>query len=422
MQKQTLLSELAAAIPAAINAGALPVPARIKQPVAIAGPRAGILRINAGMDNGVLYKALTANKKAKLRQLFPERWIKEIEPAAYLSGQSLCLECAWPAKLQTEMIKLSRCGQYPQTPNTFILGPNDTGITITLQLDQKVTQNLLIAGMSGGGKTITITSIVAQLARNDDTARFVLADGKGDLSHMRTLRGLVGPYASSSGEINAALRFVKNEMQQRNRKATPRDHPLYFVWDEPQELLLNDSKSAREFFDVVSQCRSANVKVIMATQSPKQELFGVGMTRGQFGAAVCHRMRDRHESEAALGDTEPRADHLTASGDAYVLAPGIVERVLVAYPDDSLIESVLGGTPERDAWPVKYEDIDTRQCPTPEQVAAGWYANENNLSRAGMRALGVSFENGQYSELKAFGAAARAAYDGLRGPSVEMSV
>lgn len=422
MQKQTLLSELAAAIPAAINAGTLPRPLRIQHPALVAGPRAGILRINAGMDNGTLYKALVADKKARLRQLFPERWIKETEPTVYLSGQALCLECAWPSVLQTDMIKLSQIGQYPQTPSTFILGPNDTGITITLQLDQKITQNLLVAGMSGGGKTITLTSIVAQLARNDDAARFVLADGKGDLDHLRTLRGLVGPYASSSGEINAALRFVKNEMQQRNRKDIPRVHPLYFVWDEPQELLLNDSKAAREFFDVVSQCRSANVKVIMATQSPKQELFGVGMTRGQFGAVVCHRMRDRYESEAALGDTEPRADRLTSSGDAYVLAPGVVERVLVAYPDDSLIDSVLGGEPALDAWPVEYADLEHGQCLTPEQAAAGWYADEHRLNRDEVRALGVTFENGQYSELRAYGAAVRAAYVSLCGPSVEISV
>lgn len=426
MDKIDLLRQTAENVRQAISRGDLPRPRRAKAPDYSAGPRAGVLRIDAGMETGELLAALRNNGKAKARQVVPEVWLNHGEPSVYMSGRACCLEAAWPKALQVERVNLSAIGQYPQTPGAFVLGPDDRGKTVTLKFTQQVTQNLLLAGMSGSGKTTTATSIVAQLARNEPGARFVIADGKGDLAHLAQLRGLVGPYAATNGEIVAALRWVTAEMARRNTGGAAKERPVYVVWDEPQDLLLNDKAQAQAFFSVVSKCRSANIHIILSTQSPKQELFGVSMTRGQFGASVCHLVRDRHESEAAIGDTEPRADHLTAEGDAYVVAPGLMERVLIAYPDSSLVDSVMGGVPDLDAWPVEYNDLPGAPCLTPEQAAAALWVAQGKPSREALRAamatVGAAFTNADYASLRAFGAAAAAAYAVLSSPSAESDV
>jgi len=415
--RDSLLSALQANVKAAIASGALPRPAKAK-PTTVAGPRAGALRIDAGMDNGALYAALVADKQARLQQLFPVGWIENIiQPAAYMSGHDLCLEASWPPALRTQKVLLSEMGQHPQSPGAFIVGNNDSGVTVTLKFDDRVTQNALLAGMSGSGKTTATRSLLAQLARNEPAANFVIIDGKGELRGLDTLRGLVGPLANTPGEALAALTWVQTEMQRRNR-AGGVHAPLYFAWDEPAELLLNDAHAAKLLYTVAAQCRSANIHTVVATQSPKQQMFGNPMTRGQFGVGVCFLVRDRYESEVAIGDTEPRADHLTAAGDAYVVAPGVCERVLVAFPDDALIEGVLGHRPALDVWPMEYDpEAADRVCVAPAQAAALLWTAQHGMSRDRLRkamaATSGAFTNDQYGELKAYAEAMKVAYEGI---------
>jgi len=156
-------------------------------------------------------------------------------------------------------------------------------------------------------------------------------------------------------------------------------------------------------------------------QSPKQDSFGNPMSRAQIGFSLCHLVRNRHESEAAIGDTTPRADHLTACGDAYAIAALMRERVLMALPDDDLVSSVLGHTPQMDAWPVEYDDIEPTFCPTPEQIAAGLHLKINDkLTREKLSGL-VGFSNSQYGELKAYIEQTYRHYENF-SPSVKKSV
>jgi len=370
------------------------------------GHRAGILRVSAGMHTGLIRKDLEADGRARLRQLFPTEWLGQGEPSIYWEGAELCIEAPWPEGLRTEAIMLSQMSEQPHTPGSFTLGQNDRNVTVTPRFDTYTSAHMLLAGAPGGGKTTTATSIAVQLARNDPRAQFVIANDKNDLEHLDTLHGLLGPLAGTYGEVLTALAFVDAE-RGRREQAGGKHAPLYFLWDEPQIVLMEDKQAPKTLFYLMSRARSANIHVILATQSPKQSLFGVNMTRGQFGTRICHLVANAQESKAALDVTEPRADYLTEKGDAIASFPPYFHRVLVALPDQDIIESVLGHDPAMSHWPVSLDDLPSRPGWTPEQVAVGIMARRRGWNRRECREelgrLGGSVSNADYSEMRAFG-------------------
>jgi hypothetical protein len=412
-QRQILLRGLGAAVWRAAYSEPLFYgrrPLQLERLASISGARSGQLLIYAGLCADQLHQRLTAQNYALLRGLYPLGW--EATPSVYFAGRALVIESLWPAGLQIQRIALAQLAQHPGGGRAFTLGLGQRGETVVCTLNDQTIQNLLIAGMSGSGKTVALYTIISQLVKNE-RAQFVLADGKGGegLGALNGIAGQVGPLALAEDAVLNALGWAFRAMQARNQEIgqgrTEKFTPLLVIFDEFDVFTTENQGAATLLFWLAKQGRSANVHLLCATQSPKQSMFGNSGTRAQFGARLVLRVADHYESAAALGTAEPKANLLSGSGDAYLAAGGLTQRLLVAYTSVEEARRLGGGEPQLQRWP-RFNIAELRRAaPGPEpqpfthaEALVGLYAAQQDWGRRRVKAalqtlLGYSMGSGR---------------------------
>jgi len=372
--KAALLNDFATRVVKAASGGLLDKrPIEIRQVRTVAGPRAGALQVDAGLDAGRLLRVLSRDDCALLRQFVP--WNFAGHPAAFMAGRWVRVEAGWSPELAESDIPLRALGPYPHGGGRWVLGKNEHGRTVAAGLNLDRTPHWLVSGATGAGKTVALRSAVCQLAA-DPHNRLVVVDGKRGASFRGlAMAGMVGPVATRPDDWRAALVWAASAMRTRY------DDPggpgrLVVVVDEVQEVILADPAAAEAVRRLVVLGRDAAVHCLLATQHPiVKALGGPTVTRNLVGRLAL-RVADYDASRVAVGGSTPRADHLLGRGDAYAVAPTACQRVQVAYTTAVDLEGVAGA-PEWDAWPeVDAADLGTApkgrpsKWPEPPEVGA----------------------------------------------------
>lgn len=368
--KQQLLSEWAGRVIKMAQAGVLSgrKPAQIVRIETIAGPRAGVLEILAGLEIGQMLRALQADESALLRTSIPFQFSGD--PNAFMTGNRLRLEVGWPAELAENDIRLSTIGSNPKEPGRWIVGKAENGRTVAAGLGDSA-PHYLFGGATGAGKSVGMRSALAQMARNNamngqPSTAFVLIDlkygeGFGPLAH---IPALVGPLAGGLEEGRAALAWTVKEMITRyermgesgNREAFLGTLPrLVVAVDELQEMT-DDPLAVEAVRRLASQGRAAKIHLMIGTQHPVQAVFGDPQIKRNLAGRVAFRTDDWKSSEVIIGGSSPRADRLLGKGDSYVCVPGRTVRVQTAYMTPDEMRAIAGGQPRFDAWPELADD------------------------------------------------------------------
>ena len=366
-----LLREWAGYISAsAMNGQLTGKPCQVRSIHTIAGPRAGVLEILAGLDAGALLQALNRNDCATLRQFVP--WDFMGEPQVFMSGRYVRLEAGWPDNLADKLIRLDALGRNPTGDGRWIAGRNERGETIRPGLNDK-TPHFLFAGETGSGKSVAMRGALLQLAR-DPQNEIVLLDGKygESLRGVEHLPGVVGPCAVEVVQMRAALAWAVEQMKQRYLNGHA--GRLIVAFDEFQEYA-DDKAIAGMLRKLVRQGRAAQVHCLLATQHPTVDAFGDPSTRRALVGKVALRVEDFEASRVAVGGSNPRADHLLGAGDSYNLAPGACHRVQIVYVDHREVDKVDTGTWDFDEWPIY--DAENLGQDLPER---GWAYNGQELA------------------------------------------
>jgi len=358
-ERTALATDWASKVIAAICYGKIGRPVHLDTVTVIRGLRTAILELEAGYEAGYVASALDKDDAAALRQTIPRGWNFKHRPRAYFHGRLLRLEVQWPTGLQDKDIQLSDVGQHPQGDGRWIAGLSETGHTVVLSLSDS-TPGFLIAGTTGSGKSVAMCQAVYQLSQ-DPRNQFVLMDGKfGDgLNPVRGISGAVGPMAKDTDEAISAITWAAHEMKKRYTKG--RDYiatcgRLVVVADEVQEFLTSE-RFAGLLRKIASQGRGAKVHLVIGTHHPTVDLFKDRSTRRALVGRIALLVGDRSASEVAVGNSEPRADFLTGSGDSWVVTPSGFVRTQIAYvPESTLVQ--MDHPPRFDHWPVVHpEDI-----------------------------------------------------------------
>lgn len=350
-RREALLTEWATRLDRAAGAGALTgdpsKPITIRGIEGIAGPRAGVLHVDAGLDAGRLLRALTADDGAILRQFVT--WAFAGEPVCYMAGRHVRLEAGWPDDLAERKIKLSDLNTRPHGSGQWVAGKNELGLTVTLSLDDQH-PHFLVAGATGSGKSWALRSMVVQLARHGD--RLALIDGKmGEgLRNLDRLPGVIGPTAVDVESARAALAWALAEMVRRYERQDFKAARLVVVIDEVQELI-GDVATVEMLRRLAAQGRAARVHLVLATQHPISRAFGDPTIKRNVTGRLALRVADAKSSEVAIGQSTPRADWLLGAGDAYAVVPSATHRLQVAYVTRRETDPLLSHTPALEAWP-----------------------------------------------------------------------
>lgn len=192
--------------------------------------------------------------------------------------------------------------------------------------DMSQQHHLLIAGMSGSGKSVIINGIIYTcLLHCPDRAGLILIDPKRvELSKYKHCPH-VHRYASEPDDIINALKYALALIDQRYRIMERQQVDLYtggdvyVIIDELADLLTTDKKRAQPLIQRICQIgRAAKVHVIAATQCPLTCIISTAI-RVNFDAVIGLHTETRQHSRNILD--RPGCENLPLYGQGYYKTP-----------------------------------------------------------------------------------------------------
>jgi DNA segregation ATPase FtsK/SpoIIIE, S-DNA-T family len=248
-------------------------------------------------------------------------------------------------------------------PLALALGRDVSGQPLVADLARM--PHLLIAGATGSGKSICITSLAVCLAMNNapEDLRMVMIDSKMvELLRFNGLPHLYGKVETNVERILGVLRWIVVEMEHRyrllegahardletyNRKisrkkegGTPLPRIVVLV-DELADLMMSaPDQTEHNLVRLAQMARATGIHLIVATQRPSTDVV-TGLIKANFPARLAFAVASGVDSRVILDTTG--AENLLGRGDMLFLNPevGNPVRAQGVFVTDMEIERVI---------------------------------------------------------------------------------
>ncbi len=228
------------------------------------------------------------------------------------------------------------------TSLTIALGRDVSGHPLVADLSRM--PHLLIAGSTGSGKSVCITSIAACLAMNNtpEDLRMVMIDSKMvELIRFNGLPHLYGKVETNLDRILGVLRWVVVEMEHRYRlleSAHARDLDAYnrkisrkadikplarivVLIDELADLMMSaPDQTEHNLVRLAQMARATGIHLVVATQRPSTDVV-TGLIKANFPARLAFAVSSGIDSRVILDYTG--AETLLGRGDMLFLNPEV---------------------------------------------------------------------------------------------------
>jgi DNA segregation ATPase FtsK/SpoIIIE, S-DNA-T family len=247
------------------------------------------------------------------------------------------------------------------TPLALVLGRDVSGQPVVADLARM--PHLLIAGATGSGKSVCITSLATCLAMNNspEDLRMVMIDSKMvELLRFNGLPHLYGKVETNVDRILGVLRWVVVEMEHRYRlleaehsrdletynrrlrKANKNPLPRIVVLiDELADLMMSaPDQTEHNLVRLAQMARATGIHLIVATQRPSTDVV-TGLIKANFPARLAFSVASSVDSRVILDTTG--ADSLLGRGDMLFLNPEVGNpiRAQGVFITDMEIERVI---------------------------------------------------------------------------------
>ncbi len=234
---------------------------------------------------------------------------------------------------------------FKQSPSklTVALGRDVAGFPIVLDL--AAMPHLLVAGQTGSGKSVSISSIICSLLLNatPDEVRLLIGDLKRvDFTSFGQVPHLVTDIMIDSEKILNALYWATGEMDRRyrllarksarniaqyNERHTGPDRIPYivFVIDELADLMLQAPIQVEKQITRIAQlARATGIHLVLGTQRPSVDVI-TGLIKANIPARVAFATASAVDSRTILDMTG--AEKLLGRGDMLVLRPDLAKPI-----------------------------------------------------------------------------------------------
>jgi len=248
------------------------------------------------------------------------------------------------------------------------LGRDVSGHPVVADLEKM--PHLLIAGSTGSGKSVCITSIATSLVMNNspEDLRIVMVDAKMvELIRFNGLPHLYGKVETDIDRIQGVLRWVVLEMEQRYKrleKESARDIKAYnrkvlrrkagvpmprivVLIDEMADMMMHaPDQTEHNLIRLAQMARATGIHLVMATQRPSTDVV-TGLIKANFPARIAFAVTSGVDSRVVLDSVG--AENLLGNGDMLFLSPeaGSPSRVQGVMITDKEVEKVI------DYWKVE---------------------------------------------------------------------
>lgn len=301
-----------------------------------------------------------AVRQDALVKLAPELKLKlglarDFNPSAVLDGGSVVFEVP---KIDADRYFVSATDLWNRWPwsgdaLSAPVGEDINGDVVGVDFSSSDSPHLLIAGLTGSGKSVALETILHGLSRHHgpDRLRLALIDPKStELTDFDGTEHLLGDIGFDPEDAIEALERGVEEMQRRRglfRSVRARSLPDYnskvdgdarlpwwlIVLDEYADLVSDpqDKKAIEQLLKRLSQkARASGIHVIVATQKPSAEVISTTV-RSNLPAQLALRVKTGSDSRIILD--EGGAEALAGKGDALLKTARRTVRVQCALYD-----------------------------------------------------------------------------------------
>lgn len=215
------------------------------------------------------------------------------------------------------------------------LGKDINGRVYTADLTRM--PHLLIAGMTGSGKSVCLNAILACLLLHNtpDQLKLILIDPKRvELTGYNGIPHLITPVVTDLDQVGNVLQWVIREMDKRNlhfmqngvrniqdfNARFPEQHMPYIVVviDELANLMMEAASDVETSIIRLAQtARAMGIHLIVATQRPSREVV-TGTIKGNLPTRIAFAVASYVDSQVILD--RPGAENLFGRGDMYFLS------------------------------------------------------------------------------------------------------
>jgi S-DNA-T family DNA segregation ATPase FtsK/SpoIIIE len=270
-----------------------------------------------------------------------------------------------------------------KSPLAVALGRDVSGAPVAADL--ATMPHLLIAGATGAGKSVSISSMISCLAFNNppERLRLVMIDPKlVEMTRFNGLPHLLGNVEVELDRIVVVLRWVTQEMDQRykllsdagvrhldeyNRKmrrgrkeALP--NILVFIDELADLMTLAAAETEHTITRLAQMARAVGIHLVVATQRPSTDVV-TGLIKANFPARISFAVASQIDSRVIIDQVG--AENLLGRGDMLFLDPklGHPVRVQSCFVSDREIEALVNywqeetrdETREPAPWEVMFE-------------------------------------------------------------------
>lgn len=220
-----------------------------------------------------------------------------------------------------------------------MINKNDYKVPLGLNMKREIVtlnftgpfSHLIIAGISGSGKSVLVHLILTVLSLKEKKPDLYLCDLKfgvelAQFEHMEHVKG----FATTLDDLNNMLDIVIEEMKRRYIKMkelgikTWKGTPLILLLDEMIDLKMSnsDTKSKKKLkasineklMEINAKGRAARVYDIMATQRPDKDVIN-GLIKTNVGNTVGYKTRDDTQSRIILDNNlSAQLDYIPGRG------------------------------------------------------------------------------------------------------------
>lgn len=234
----------------------------------------------------------------------------------------------------------------------ILLGLDETGKPITKNIREL--KSILVAGSSGGGKSVCLTNILCSLIcySKPEEVGIALVDLKRcEFELFKNADHLVCPVQFDYHGAFRMLQDIKKTIDERYksmqlqgiRKATVDKYPILVVMiDEYAELARNSNKN--ELDDIVSSIastgRACNVFIVVATQHAVSTIIS-NTIKSNLQSRIGLKTKNVAQSNCIINTKD--CVNLLGYGDSYMEFDGVpgLHRMQVCYLSDDDINSIL---------------------------------------------------------------------------------
>lgn len=249
-----------------------------------------------------------------------------------------------------------------KNPLCIPLGRDVSGEPVIMDLASL--PHLLIAGTTGSGKSVCLTSVITSLVMNNTPAqvRLIMLDPKRvELTRFNGLPHLLGPVETEAERIIGVLRWTTREMDRRYKllelenarniesynatlgRRRKEEHLPYMVlvFDEIGDLMMSHPDETETTVTRLAQkARAAGIHLVIATQRPSVDVL-TGLIKANFPGRISFAVASGTDSRVILDYTG--AETLLGRGDMLYLDPSAAgpKRVQGCFISDEDLEETV---------------------------------------------------------------------------------